>query len=188
LSGDIVGVITSGTGLYSEDDASGQMRQIAVLPTLESMMSFSIDAQGQRVQSDNEGAIIPYSSKVAADTARFLEKFTASRCLALLKTSLASGMVKGTSLFIKRGAALDGAENTPGQMIPIVAVGALPYPTYDKESSPGPPIDRSNKAAKPRPTDSPSQTQASVEDMERKAAKLAETAKKIAALKAKRSG
>ena len=183
-----MGVVTSGTGLYSEDDAVGQESQIATLPPLESLMSFTVDARGQRIQSENEDAFIPLNSKVAADTARFLEEFTASRCLALLKTSLASGVVDGTPLFVKRASALDGEQSIPGQMIPIVAVGTLPYPTYDKESSPGPPIDRSNKAAKPRPTDSPSQTQASLEDMERKAAKLAETAKKIAALKAKRSG
>ena len=188
MLGDVVGVVTSGTGLHSEEDAVGQESHTATLPALESIMTFSVDARGQILQSDSEDTLKRSSSKVAVDTARYLEEFTATRCLALLKTSLASGAVDGTSLFIKRGLVPDGEQSIPGQMIPIVAVGALPYPTYDKESSPGPPIDRNNKAAKPRSTDSTASLQASAEEMERKAAKLAETAKKIAALKAKRSG
>jgi hypothetical protein len=171
-----VGVVTSGSGVGS----------VAKLPPLRSLEGA---AESTRLSSHD----------IAQDLAEYLERYVDGHCLALLKTSYAIDGAHDSVLSIQ-----PKKDRINGALLTVAAVHSLSYATFDKKYSPCPPLDRGSKssellllndatamamagkAADPGPDlPTPSPALSASAEADRKAAKMLEMAKKVAALKAR---
>jgi hypothetical protein len=124
MAGDVVGVVTTGNDAMI----------CGKLPSLVSLSPVLLHDQEYSKQSsetiENPLLSLETSLKSYADT----------HCMALLKTSLAN---EGSKIPSLRITAAGGGEI---RGLTVAAVRTLSYPTYDKDRSPCPPVDKSNKA------------------------------------------
>jgi hypothetical protein len=124
MAGDVVGVVTTGN-----DVTTGS------LPSLESISPVLLDGQEYGSAQSTDAIENPLLNLETS-----LKGFAATYCMALLKTSLA---IQGSKIHSLRITSAGGGEV---RGVTVAAVHTLSYPTYDKDRSPCPPVDKSNKS------------------------------------------
>ena len=180
-----MGVVTSGNGIVSGGE------KVDCLPALDFFSTVRIGSiGGLRDAPDSDPP--PYAADVSR-VAAAIEKHVRGTALALLKTSYVTTTPLPTALSIKSASSLSPLSP---RSIPVAGVRAVRYPTYDKETSPGPPLDRAKVKPAAATTSDPSPGTptlltpvtppiSATAEAARKAAKMEEMAKKVQALKDK---
>ena len=105
----------------------------------------------------------------------------AVHCLGLVKTSFA--VADATAAVAEEEVLYVRPAGNPSRRLRVATVAAAPYPTYHTAYSPAPPVEKIQAAAPGGDADADAVARRAAEEAARKEAKLAEMAKKIAALK-----
>lgn len=182
-----MGIVTSGTGT-----GTGTALKLPFLKLLDDAIITSRDSSaGISMEACNQ--------EVMLDIASSLEVYVNQHCLALLKSSYATNGLQGIELSIRP----HSSRINVAAPVAVVAVHShsLSYPTFDKNFSPCPPLDRGSKSSEllllnvataavaagtsVLKTSPPSTALSASAEAERKSAKMIEMAKKVAALKAR---
>ena len=185
-AGEIVGVVTTGTGVdfYGIENFT--------LPPLEFLFSL---CTAEKSNTDPESVSIqPYDHiEEVAHLKSALESYVKQTSLVLMKTSLTliSAAAELPSLWVK------SSPLSSRPTVKVAAIKQLSYTTYEKEKSPGPPLDRNSRAKElamqqaamassiTSTTSAPTPVLDPTAEASRKAMKMAEMAKKVANLQEK---